>query len=129
MTTGKKLGIWMDHASAHLMEYNDDMTTDIILSESTHAEKEKTLQKGESMMHNKEQQQQAEYYKTLGESIKNYDDVLLFGPTNARIELMNLLKADNHFSKIKIEIMPADKMTENQAQAFVRAYFQKANLE
>ena len=125
MTTEKKLGIWMDHASAHLMKYNDDMTTDIILSESTHAEKEKTLEKGESMMHNKEQQQQAEYYKTLGESIKNYDDVLLFGPTNAKVELLNILKADNHFSKIKIGTMQADKMTENQAHAFVRDYFSK----
>ncbi len=75
----------MDHASAHLMEYNNAMITEIILSESTHAEKEKTLQKGESMMHNKEQQQDSVYYKTLGESIKNYDEVLLFGPTNAKL--------------------------------------------
>ena len=126
MTTEKKLGIWMDHASAHLMEYNDDITTHIILSESTHAEKEKTLQKGESMMHNKEQQQESAYYKTLGESIKNYDDVLLFGPTNAKVELLNILKADNHFSKIKIETMQTDKMTENQAHAFVRDYFSKS---
>ncbi len=124
MTT-KKLGIWMDHASAHVMEYNDDIKTNIVLSEATHADKEKTLQKGESMMHNKEQQQQAEYYKILGASIKNYDDVLLFGPTNAKIELLNILKADNHFSKIKIETMQADKMTENQEHAFVKEYFQK----
>ena len=126
MTTTKKLGIWMDHASAHLMEYSDAMTTEVILSESTHEEKEKTLQKGESMMHNKEQQQDAAYYKTLGESIKNYDEVLLFGPTNAKIELLNILKADMHFDKIKIETMQADKMTENQERAFVRDYFSKS---
>ncbi len=126
MTTEKKLGIWMDHASAHLMEYNDQIITNIVVSESTHSEREKTLQKGENIMHNKEQQQESAYYKTLGESIKNYDDVLLFGPTNAKVELLNILKADHHFSKIKIEIMPAEKMTENQAQAFVRAYFSKS---
>ncbi len=57
-------------------------------------------------MHNKEQQQQSEYYKTLGETIKNYDDVLLFGPTNAKVELLNILKADISFSiKLKIETM------------------------
>ncbi len=126
MTTTKKLGIWMDHASAHLMEYNDDIKTDVIVSESTHAEKEKTLQKGESMMHNKNQQQLAEYYKSIGEAVKNYDDVLIFGPTNARVELLNILKADMHFDKIKIETMPADKMTENQEHAFVRDYFSKS---
>lgn len=69
MTT-KKSGIWMDHASAHVMECNDDIITNIVLSESTHEEKEMTLQKGESTMHNKEQQQEKEYYKTLGETIK-----------------------------------------------------------
>lgn len=125
MTTVKKLGIWMDHASAHVMEFADPIVTNIVISESTHEEKEKTLQKGESMMHNKNQQQQAEYYKSLGETIKNYDDVLLFGPTDAKVELLNILKADLSFSKIKIEIRQTDKMTENQEHAFVREYFSK----
>jgi hypothetical protein len=58
MTTTKKLGIWMDHASAHLMEYSDPIITNIKVSGSTHEEKEKSLQKGEKLMHNKEQQQQ-----------------------------------------------------------------------
>lgn len=123
MTTEKKLGIWMDHANAHLMEYADPIVTKIVTSDSTHAEKEKTLQKGESMMHNKEQQQESEYYKTIGETIKDYDNVLLFGPTNAKTELLNILEADLSFSKIKIETRPADKMTENQEHAFVRDYF------
>ncbi len=47
MTTAKKLGIWMDHASAHVMEYSDPIITHIIVSGSTHEEKEKSLQKGE----------------------------------------------------------------------------------
>ncbi len=126
MIAEKKLGIWMDHASAHVMELADPIVTNIVESASTHEEKEKTLQKGESMMHNKNQQQLGEYYKKLGGVIKNYDDVLLFGPTNARVELLNILKADMHFDKIKIETMPADKMTENQEHAFVRDYFSKS---
>lgn len=125
MKSEKRLGIWMDHANAHLMEYTDTIVTKIVTSNSTHEEKEKTLQKGESMMHNKEQQQESEYYKTIGESIKDYDNVLLFGPTNAKSELLNILEADLSFSKIKIETRPADKMTENQEHAFVRDYFSK----
>ncbi len=125
MTTERKLGIWMDHANAHVMEYANPIVTKTVTSNSTHEEKEKTLQKGESMMHNKEQQQQSEYYKTLGETIKDYDEVLLFGPTNARVELLNILQADLHFSKIKIETKPSDKMTENQEHAFVKDYFSK----
>jgi len=125
MTKTKNLGIWMDHASAHVMEIAGPMVTNIVVSESTHEEKEKTLQKGESMMHNKNQQQQAEYYKRLGGVIKDYEDVLLFGPTDAKVELLNILKADLNFSKIKIEIRQSDKMTENQEHAFVREYFSK----
>ena len=125
MTTEKKLGIWMDHANAHLMEYADPIVTKVVTSNSTHEKKEKTLQKSESIMHNKEQQRESEYYKELGESIKNYDEVLLFGPTDAKVELLNILEDDLSFSKIKIETKQADKMTENQEHAFVRDYFSK----
>lgn len=114
----------MDYASVHVMECTEPIITHISVSDSTHEEK-KTLQKGESMMHNKEQQQQSNYYKKLGESIKNYDDFLMFGPANAKVELLNIFKADKHFDKIKINTKQSDKMTENQMHAFVREYFLK----
>jgi len=125
MTIIRKLGIWMDHASAHVIALADPIITHTVVSDSTHEEKEETLQKGEKLMHNKEQQQQLHYYKKLGESIRNYDEVLLFGPTDAKVELLNILKADKQFDKIKIETKQSDKMTENQEHAFVREYFSK----
>lgn len=125
MKTGKKLGIWMDHAQAHVMEFADPIITKTITSDSTHEEREFTLQKGESFMQRKNQQQLREYYESLAEVIKRYDEVLIFGPTNARVELVNILEADLHFSNIKIESKASDKMTENQEHAFVRDYFSK----
>ena len=126
MTKAKYLGIWMDHSVAHLMEYtHDPIETKTIASKFTHQSKENALGKSENLMHNKEQHQQAEYYKNLGEVIKNYDEVILFGPTAAKVELLNLLRADHNFSKIKIEIKQADKMTENQQHAFVIEHFTK----
>ena len=77
-------------------------------------------------MQRKNQQQEAAYYKTIAVSIRDYDEGLLFGPTDAKAELVNILKADLSFSKIKIETEQADKMTENQEQAFVRDYFSKS---
>jgi hypothetical protein len=47
----------------------------------------------------------------------------LFGPTNAKTELINKLKEDHHFDEVKIEVKSADKMTENQQQAFVLEHF------
>jgi hypothetical protein len=51
--------------------------------------------------------------------------VLLFGPTNAKVELHNYLKKDLHFKKIKIDIEPTDKMTNNEKDAFVKNHFEK----
>jgi len=122
----KQIGICMDHATANLMELTSgDMETKTINSKFTHEEKEDALHNGEKVMHHKEQHEQIAYYKEIAAVIKNYKEVLLFGPTDAKSELLNLLKADHHFDKINIETKQADKMTENQQHAFVKEYFFK----
>jgi hypothetical protein len=124
MTNAKYLGIWMDHSSAKLMEYTaEPIETKTIESEFTHQVKELSLNKGEKHMHNKEQHQQSEYYKKLGDVIANYNEVLIFGPTDAKVELFNLLKAEQRFAKVKIEIKQADKMSEHHQHTFVKEYF------
>jgi hypothetical protein len=125
MTTARKVGIWMDHSSATLMELTSGPhEARIIDSGFTHQEKEESLGRSEKLMHNKEQHQQADYYKKVSEAIHQYDDVLLFGPTGAKVELFNLLKADHRFEKITIHLETTDTMTDNQQYAFVKAYFQ-----
>ena len=126
MTTTKSLGIWMDHSNAHLMELTvAPIESKTIDSKFTHEAKEQSLSKSENLMHNKEQHQQSEYYKKLGEIIKHYQDVVLFGPTKAKVELLYTLRADHLFAKIKIEVKQTGKLTENQQHAFVREYFSK----
>ena len=124
MTIEKKLGIWMDHSNARLMEFTsvdgDDKVVDSVL---THLGKETSVGSSENVIHNKENHQQSEYYKKLGEAIRNFDDVVLFGPTNAKSELLNVLRTDHRFENIKIEVHSADKMTDNQQHAFVKEYF------
>jgi hypothetical protein len=120
------LGIWMDHSTAHLMEYTrDSMETETVESTFTHQDREETLNRSESTMHNKEQQKQRLYYKELGEIIKKYDEVVLFGPTDAKAELFNILRDDHLFDQINIGVEDADKMSEKQQHAFVRGYFSK----
>jgi len=121
----KKLGIWMDHSDAHLVEYKlNEMKTRFISSDFTHEVKEESLSKSESKMHNKEQQEQSYYYKKLGEVIKAYDDIVLFGPTDAKVELQNMLHEDHHFDNIKIHVEQSDKLTDNQLHAYVKDYFE-----
>lgn len=126
MKTKKNLGICMDHSSAHLIEFTGDSgESKTIESKFTHDVKEHSLGKSEHLMHNKEQHQQGEYYRKLGEVIKGYDEVILFGPTDAKVELFNLLMEDHLFANIKIGFASTDKMSENQQLAFVREHFSK----
>jgi hypothetical protein len=47
----------------------------------------------------------------------------LFGPTNAKEELRNFLHKDLQFKDIKIDVLAADKMTDNQQIAFVKKHY------
>jgi hypothetical protein len=123
-TSTKKLGIWMDHSMANLMEFTTDpIQTKTIHSDTSQHGKNSDFGKNENLKHNKEQHLQSGYYKKLGEAIKNYGEVILFGPTNAKAELLNSLAENQHFMKIKIEVKQTDRMTENQQHAFVKEHF------
>ncbi len=126
MKIEKRVGIWMDHANAHVIELAPEMKTLHVHSAFTQTVKEDSLGKSEHIMHNKEHHQHLDYYKRLGEIIQHYDSVLLFGPTDAKRELHNLHADDAHFANIKIVVQSADKMTEHQEIAYVRDFFEKA---
>ena len=120
----KKIGVWLDNAEAHLIEYKlDAMSSTVIQSLFTHEVMEQTSEKSENLMHNKKRQQQSAYLKEIASEIKNYEDVLLFGPTDAKIKLNHLLKENKYFTKTKIHIKQTDYMTENQQHAFVKHFF------
>lgn len=125
MKVEKRLGIWMDHAQANLIEFSiEGGEKKTIQSKFTTEVKEESISKGEHLMHNKEQHQNAEYYKAIAEEIKHYDDVIIFGPTNAKAELHNSVKSNHLFDKIKIETQSADNMTDHEKHHFVMNYFQ-----
>ncbi|MDZ4663401.1 MAG: hypothetical protein SGJ15_00855 [Bacteroidota bacterium] len=124
METKKQIGIWMDHSVAHILEPKDNtIVTSNIESEFTYEQRQHSLGKNENLMHNKEQHMQSKYYKTIADAVKGHHEILLFGPTTAKEELSNLLKANHHFSNVKIDVKHADKMTENQQHAFVKKHF------
>ncbi|MDF2454928.1 MAG: hypothetical protein K0R51_921 [Cytophagaceae bacterium] len=126
MKTITQLGICMDHSSANIIDLSaEDTLSTTVTSDFTHEKKEESLNRSEQLMHNKEQHEQAAYYKELGEVIRKYDEVLLFGPTTAKMELYNLLKDDHHFADIKIECKQTDKLNHHDQHAFVKAHFAK----
>ena len=127
MKAKKTLGIWMDHSTANLIDLNSKKSKQSVSSKFTFSTKEGAFNKSESLMHNKEQQMHEAYYKKIAEEVLNYDHVLVFGPTNAKSELHNYLNKDLHFKDIKIDIKSADKMTDNEKDAFVKNHFENKN--
>ena len=123
MEKQENLGVWMDHSTAHLIDVGAGKNNHAISSKFTSDTKEEALKRSESLMHNKEQQMHEAYYKEISEVILKYDNVLLFGPTNAKTELLNYLHKDPHFKDKKIDVESADKMTDNEKEAFVKKHF------
>jgi stalled ribosome rescue protein Dom34 len=74
-------------------------------------------------MHNKEKEEQSRYHKKIMDVVKRYNKVILFGPTNAKEELFNVLMADNRFEDINIQVKQTDKMSPQQQHAFVMEFF------
>jgi stalled ribosome rescue protein Dom34 len=126
----KKLGIWLDHSNARLIEFSSEIKeTQTITSDFTYQDRKGTLQRSENEMHNKEQHKQAAFYKNLAAVIKNFNEIILFGPTDAKVELFNFLKNDAKYDKIKIEVKNADKMSDKELHSFVRDYFKRLEFK
>jgi hypothetical protein len=125
MKTNNNLGIWMDHSVANLIDLNTKNECRSIVSKFTSETKEEALIRSESLMHNKRQQMNAKFYENIGTQIMGYNHVLLFGPTNAKVELRNYLNKDLHFKNIKIDIESSDNITDNEQVAFVKNHFEK----
>ena len=124
MKTKNYVGVWMDHSNATLIEPKEDQfISRIVELQFNHEQQIQAGSKSEHILHNKEQQKQSGYYDKIKDGIKNYDGILLFGPTHAKNELNNILKADHHFDHILVDVKNTDKLTENQKHAFIKKHF------
>ena len=105
MRSAKQLGIWMDHSTANIMELTKDKIKCTTLDTTVaFPEQVQNLRMDESLMNNKEQDHQSNFYKKLSFIINDYNEVLLFGPTNAKTELFNLLnKKNGNLKKLRLQ--------------------------
>ncbi|MFP5041706.1 hypothetical protein [Parasediminibacterium sp. JCM 36343] len=124
MSSTTKIGIWMDHSIAYLMELTTGLVEKVSIESVQICEDDiHSLAKEENYKQVEEQYKQSAYYKKLREAINNSQDIILFGPSYAKVKLYNMLRADKRFEKTKIEIKQAGEMNENQLFAFVKKHF------
>lgn len=72
----------------------------------------------------REKHQMRNYFKTLSDKIKSYDQVVLFGPAQAATDFNHYLQDREASLSARVkEVKTADSMTLNQVKAWVRDYF------
>lgn len=126
MIRSKKLGVCIDDGGPHVIEYATGIVKKIHLAPlaSTSKVEGDVFKKSESFSYDIEAEQQTHYFEKLKSVITRYDKLLLFGPTNLKVDLYNLLRADNRFAKTSIEIKQTATMTDGQQHDFVKDYFE-----
>ena len=131
----RKIALWLDRSQARFITPEPE-AREIKTIESDYdprpreegEEAEGTLwgiraSSNEYRRNRKLQSQLDDYYDLLEELLKEYDEILLFGPSTAKSELKNRLEADKHFANKIIHTANAGEMTEHQLMAFVRNHF------
>lgn len=119
----------MDHYTARIIDLtNGESTVRIVQSDFTREERSESNGKGEKHMHNKEQREQQVYFRKLADALRNFEWILLFGPTNAKTEFLHFIRNDHQYDAVRIETEQADNMTDNQLVAFVKDYFSNVAL-
>ena len=84
-TVRNKIGVCMDHHHANFICYTNNPTERTsVESDFTNEMKADALGNSENIMYNKGQQQLNGFYKKIIAVLKNYDEILLFGPTEAK---------------------------------------------
>lgn len=79
----------------------------------------------EKTLENRRRNEEREYYEEILENVKEADEVVIFGPGEAKDHLLSAIKAHpSHFNSDLMAVLTADKMTENEKVAYVKTFFE-----
>lgn len=132
----KEVGLWIDHRKTVLVsiengvevtqEIQSDMEKHVRFSSGTHSNTPNDNQgsTAEDMRDRQFDDHLGKYYAGIIALIRDADSILIFGPGEAKVELKNRLIREGLEDRVK-GIETADKMTDRQIAAKVRAYYPK----
>jgi stalled ribosome rescue protein Dom34 len=137
ITMKRQVGLWIDHREAIIVAVTDDgEETERIMSRV-----EKQLRRsGDSPLKGPYESQQVPednsrhrtfngqlgvYYEDVMADIRDAESILIFGPGEAKGELMKLLEKNNLGGRVA-GVETEDKMTDPQIAAKVREHFARA---
>lgn len=132
-----KLGLWMDQSHALVLDFQDDHT--VIVEEisspieprprfigegsdltrlSSIPGRVSTNEKKKNNIHNNLLKK---YFSTLEKKIEGKEKLLLLGPGVTKTNFFHHLRGNKHYDDVHIQVMDADKMTQRQLLALVKA--------
>lgn len=134
----KQTGIWLDSREANFIELVDgDLVNFRKIDSNNHIGNAKGGSSGggrqggtaagvsEKKLVNRQHNQEDRYYDEILDNIKDADEVVIFGPGEAKDHLLNAIKAHpSHFNSDLMAILTADNMTEHQKIAYVKTFFE-----
>jgi hypothetical protein len=130
----KKVGIWIDHRRAVVVEIADGVESRRIIESDVEslpptsggkrtgtpwAPRTGTKEFGREEAH---QHKMANFYKNVASQIGRPDRLLVMGPATAKNEFAEIAQSLHELSGVPVSIEPADKMTDPQIAAKVRDY-------
>jgi len=129
------VGIWIDHEKAFIVSIAGGEVTinnivsnvdgHIRLSGGSRSSTPYGPQEGPSEGRREERRRQKlrQYYKKIISIISDADKILIFGPGEAKTELMKEMRRSKELSSRIVGTQTTDKMTERQIKAKVRRFF------
>jgi hypothetical protein len=130
----KKVGIWIDHRRAVVVEIADGVENRRTIESEVEpvsppsggkrtgtpwAPRTGVKEFGREEAH---QHKLANFYKNVASQIGRPDHLLVMGPATAKNEFVEIAQTLHELSGVPMKIEPADKMTDPQIAAKVRAY-------
>jgi stalled ribosome rescue protein Dom34 len=125
----KEVGLWIDHREAVLVTItaDGDETTRIysdieVDAQFSGSSRSAGSQDAENMQDRKYTNNLGRYYDAIIGYIRDADSIRIFGPGEAKGELVKRLKSKNLRKRI-VSIETTDKLTDPQIEAKVRQHF------
>ena len=132
----KQIGIWLDLKEAFIIDANNENTniqrieSEIDFSHFGGGARSKTPygpmdNTSERKVLDRRTHQMNDYFDTILNQINQGDELVIFGPAEAKVGLKKRIASKKGNALTVRGIVTADSMTENQRVAFVRDFFNK----
>lgn len=132
----KRIGVWIDHAKAHLVVLENQATPEVVTIASDVEHRHKAMPTGGPAMpgqlhsapvkryEHRREQEKHRYYEQIVSAVRFADSIVIMGPGLAKSELTKRIHKRRGLSRRVLAVEPADKkLTTAQLVAKVRAAF------